>query len=125
METTRLLICEEDRDVCSTLEDKLIASGFRVFAAQDAGEVMSGLELINPLCLVLGVNSPDHDGFWIAEQLRNGNSEIPIIFVAANRILECMERARQIPGPVDFIIDPFDPDVLVSHIHDSVDSVAA
>ena len=123
METTRLLICDENAAACSTLADKLIASGFRVFAAEDAGGVISGMELIDPLCLVLHVDSSDHDGFWIAEQLRNDNNEIPIIFIAGNRILECMERARQLPGAVEFVIDPFDSDLLVNHIHDAVDSV--
>lgn len=85
MQNAQLLVCDDDHDICDMLDVVFADRGFRVFVAHDAGEVMEGIEKTNPDCLIIDLHLPDHDGFWIAEQLRASNIEIPIIFITADQ----------------------------------------
>jgi len=124
MQNAQLLVCDDDNDICDMLDVLFADKGFRVYVAHDAGEVMEGIERSNPNCLIIDLHLPDHDGFWIAAQLRDSNINIPIIFITADEGWQCMESAKNIRGPVDVLVKPLDPYVLLQHIQSALGPVA-
>ena len=124
MQNAQLLVCDDDHDICDMLDVVLADKGFRVYVAHDAVEVMEGIEKSNPHCLIIDLHLPDHDGFWIAQQLRNSSVNIPIIFITADKGWERMETAKALPGPMDVLVKPLEPSVLLERIQSALGPVA-
>lgn len=66
------------------------------------------------LC-VLDVMMPRKDGFTLAQEIRNVNSEMPIIFLTARNIKEDVLQGFKL-GADDYITKPFSMEELVSRI---------
>ena len=66
------------------------------------------------LC-ILDIMMPYKDGFTLAEEVRDLNKEIPIIFLTAKTLKEDVLKGYQI-GADDYITKPFDSEVLLYKI---------
>ena len=88
MEKTRILLCEDDENLGMLLREYLQAKGYNVTLAPD-GEV--GYQYFSnekfDLC-ILDVMMPKKDGFTLAQEIRQTNAEIPIIFLTAKTLKE-------------------------------------
>lgn len=115
-----IVVCDDDYDTVDFLDLVLAECGYRVHVAHDAGEVMQGFEKTTPACLVLDVHLPDHDGFWIAQQLRSSGVQVPIIFITADTTPSCQAAMGSIGGKVDVIIKPVYPYMLIEKVQIAV-----
>ena len=68
-----------------------------------------------PDLLILDVHLPEKDGFWVAENLQNLGVAIPIIFLTGDTRWAYRVYAPFV-GPVEYLIKPFDPQVLLNKI---------
>jgi DNA-binding response OmpR family regulator len=115
-----IVVCDDDRDTVDFLDLVLAECGYRVHVAHDAGEVMQGFEKSTPACLVLDVHLPDHDGFWIANQLRRSGVQVPIVFITADTSPACHFAMGQVGGKVDVLIKPLYPYMLIEKVQIAV-----
>src|SRR5690554_6466866 len=78
----KILIVEDDKDICEILEFNLSNEGYAVECAHSAEE---GLTLLTPdhSLILLDVMMGGMSGYKMAEQLRNKNNATPIIFLTA------------------------------------------
>ena len=79
-EKLRILLCEDDENLGMLLREYLQAKGYSAELCPD-GEAGYKAFLKNKydLC-VLDVMMPKKDGFTLAQEIRQANAEIPIIF---------------------------------------------
>ena len=82
-EKLRILLCEDDENLGMLLREYLQAKGYSAELCPD-GEAGYKAFLKNKydLC-VLDVMMPKKDGFTLAQEIRQANAEIPIIFLTA------------------------------------------
>lgn len=114
-EKTRILLCEDDENLGMLLREYLQAKGFSadLFPDGDAG-YKAFVKGKYDLC-VLDVMMPEKDGFQLAQEIRNVNTEVPIIFLSARSLKEDIFSGFKI-GADDYITKPFSMEELVFRI---------
>ena len=107
-EKLRILLCEDDENLGMLLREYLQAKGYSAELCPD-GEAGYKAFLKNKydLC-VLDVMMPKKDGFTLAQEIRQANAEIPIIFLTAKTLKEDILEGFKI-GADDYITKPFNP----------------
>lgn len=114
-DSPKILLVEDDVNFGDVLCSYLEMNNFDITLATD-GE--AGLETYNKgkydLC-ILDVMMPKKDGFTLAKEIREQNSEMPIIFLTAKTLKDDVLKGFQI-GADDYITKPFDSEVLLVRI---------
>ena len=87
MENTRLLLAEDDENLGTLLKEYLGLKGYTTDLYPDGNKAYKGfLKEHYDLC-ILDVMMPEKDGFTLAQEIRQINSDIPIIFLTAKNIV--------------------------------------
>jgi DNA-binding response OmpR family regulator len=116
METKeKIFLCEDDDNLGGLLKEYLRVKGYIVdlFTDGEAGAKNFPKEKYD-LCL-LDVMMPLKDGFSLATEIREINSEIPIIFLTAKTLKEDVVEGFTI-GADDYITKPFSMEELLLRI---------
>lgn len=102
----KILLCEDDENLGILLREFLQAKGFSADLCNDGEKGYKAfLQNTYDLC-VLDVMMPKKDGFTLAQEIRNVNSEVPIIFLTAKNIKDDVLGGFKI-GADDYITKPF------------------
>lgn len=111
----KILLCEDDENLGMLLREFLVAKGYSADLCSDGEKgYKTFLKDKFDLC-VLDVMMPKKDGFTLAMEIRNINSEVPIIFLTAKDLKEDVLQGFKI-GADDYITKPFSMEELVSRI---------
>ncbi len=108
----KILLCEDDESLGMLLREYLQAKNYDADLCPDGD---AGLKAFvkNPydLC-VLDVMMPKMDGFTLAQEIRQVNQDVPIIFLTAKNLKEDIFDGFKI-GADDYITKPFSMEELV------------
>lgn len=113
-----LLLVEDDYDFGSILKQYLEVHGYQVSWAingQRALELLKKEEEMPFSIAVLDVMMPEIDGFQLAEKMIQQSPEVPFIFLTARKLKEDKIKGLKL-GADDYIVKPFDADILVLRI---------
>ena len=106
MESMRLLLVEDERDIQSFLVRSLEEAGYQVDAAAD-GKTAQSLatgEIYDVLVVDLGL--PDQDGIELIVQLRERGVKAPVLILSARRTVDDRVRGLE-QGGDDYLTKPF------------------
>jgi DNA-binding response OmpR family regulator len=120
----RILVCDDDSDIANMLQTLLTGAGYNVTTANEHSEFFTKLDAVNPDLIMLDIRMPEHDGFWIAEELQRRKNKAPVIFVTAHN-RSVYRLCAPIAGAVDFILKPFDPMMLLEKVKKTLSDSAA
>ncbi len=114
-ENLKILLCEDDENLGMLLREYLQAKGYDATLCPD-GEVgyKEFLKANYDIC-VFDVMMPKKDGFTLAQEIRQTNAEVPIIFLTAKQLKEDILEGFKI-GADDYITKPFSMEELVFRI---------
>ena len=111
----KILLCEDDENLGMLLREFLQAKGFNADLCPDGDRGYKAfLKGKYDLC-VLDVMMPKKDGFTLAQEIRNVNSEVPIIFLTAKALKDDVLEGFKI-GADDYITKPLSMEELVFRI---------
>jgi DNA-binding response OmpR family regulator len=114
-EQLKILLCEDDENLGMLLREYLQAKGFNAELCTD-GEAGYKAFLKSKFDIaVLDVMMPKKDGFALAQDIRQANAEIPIIFLTAKTLKEDILEGFKI-GADDYITKPFSMEEVVFRI---------
>ncbi|MDE7421839.1 MAG: response regulator transcription factor [Muribaculaceae bacterium] len=114
-EKIKILLCEDDENLGMLLREFLQAKGFNADLCPDGEKGYKAfLKGKYDLC-VLDVMMPKKDGFTLAQEIRNVNGEVPIIFLTAKNLKDDILEGFKI-GADDYITKPFSMEELVVRI---------
>ena len=107
-----ILLCEDDESLGMLLRDYLEAKGYDAELCLD-GEAgyKTFLKSHYDMC-VLDVMMPKKDGFTLAQEIREVNPDVPIIFLTAKNLKEDIFEGFKL-GADDYLTKPFSMDELV------------
>ena len=108
----KILLCEDDESLGMLLREYLQAKGYDadLFPDGEAG-YKAFIKAPYDLC-VLDVMMPKMDGFTLAQEIRQVNQDVPIIFLTAKNLKEDIFEGFKI-GADDYITKPFSMEELV------------
>ncbi len=115
MDKTRILLAEDDKNLGSLLKEYLNAKGYETELFNDGNKAYRGfIREYFDLCL-LDVMMPEKDGFTLAKEIRQINSDMPILFLTAKSMKEDILEGFSI-GADDYITKPFGMEELLYRI---------
>jgi len=110
-----ILLVEDDDNLGTLLSEYLNSKGYQTELATDGERGLKKfLNQSFDLC-ILDVMMPVMDGFTLAKEIRNINSDIPIVFLTAKSMKEDTMEGFTL-GADDYITKPFSMEVLLLRI---------
>lgn len=110
----RIMIVEDDEKLRSIIGDSLKGNGYSISEVLDFKKVEEEFNKIKPDLVLLDINLPYDDGFYLCGAIRR-KSRVPIIFISArNRDIEQVMGMEL--GADDYITKPFSIEVLVAKV---------
>jgi DNA-binding response OmpR family regulator len=110
----KILIVDDERDICEILEFNLTNEGFEITCAYSAEEALEKLTTGYSLIL-LDVMMGGMSGYKLAETLRRSHNQIPIIFLTAKDTENDMLTGFSVGGD-DYISKPFSVKEVVARV---------
>ena len=111
----KILIVEDDPNFGSILVDFLRLHSFNVTLSKNGVDGLKKFKSQNFDMCILDIMMPFKDGFTLAKEIRNLNYNVPIIFLTAKSLKDDVVKGFKI-GADDYIIKPFDSDILLLKI---------
>ena len=111
----KIFLVEDDLSFGSVLKSYLEINDYSVEWVDDGKYALDHFRkgLFN-IC-ILDIMLPHVDGFTIANEIRQINNEVPIIFLTAKKLKEDVLKGYGVGGD-DYITKPFDTDILLAKI---------
>lgn len=110
----KILIIEDDEVIREELQSFLKRYGYEVKAPEDFNNIIQYVENENSDLILLDINLPVFDGYYICREIRK-KSEVPIIIVTS-RASEVDELISMNLGADDFITKPYNTEILLARI---------
>lgn len=110
---SRILIIDDDRALCRSLEIQLGEKGHDVRSAGSASEGLDVLGTWPPDLLLLDLALPDKSGIQVLHQLRETREDLPVVMITGHQDMQTTIEAMR-AGAFDYIRKPMDfEDVLL------------
>ena len=114
-----VLLVEDDPSMRMLCAFNLEAAGFRVITAATGEEGLDAAMTQDFDVLLLDVMLPDLGGFELAQELRAGGREVPVVFVSARTSPADLAQGRA-AGAIDYVTKPFDPVQLADRLREDL-----
>ena len=111
----RILLCEDDENLGMLLREYVQAKGYICDLFEDGEAGFKAFQRGTYDFCILDVMMPKKDGFTLAQDIRNSNPDIPIIFLTAKSLKEDILEGFKIGGD-DYITKPFSMEELIFRI---------
>jgi two-component system response regulator VicR len=111
----KILYVEDEPFLGKIVKESLESRGFEVCMVADGREVMAQFRAFEPTICVLDIMLPHRDGYTLAQDIRQVNPTIPIIFLTAKTQTEDVLKGFQ-NGGNDYIRKPFSMEELIVRI---------
>ena len=113
--STKILYAEDELFLGKIVRESLESRGFEVIMEADGAKVVERFKQFKPAICVLDVMLPHKDGFAIADEIRQLDETVPIIFLTAKVQTEDVVKGFHAGGN-DYIRKPFSMEELIVRI---------
>ncbi|QNM05472.1 response regulator transcription factor [Qiania dongpingensis] len=110
----KILIVEDDKKIREELRTALEKKGYSCALIEQFQNVAEQIIREEPLLVLLDLNLPVNDGFYICQEIRK-SSDVPIIVVTSSDS-DMDELMSLNVGADDFITKPYNMHILLAHI---------
>lgn len=111
----KILIADDERDICEAVRKIVERAGHTCFAVLDGALAMEAFERERPDVVILDVMMPEVNGFELCRQLRERDARVPIIMLSAKS--DIVDKGVGFAaGCDDYIAKPFSSQELAMRI---------
>ena len=111
-----VLVVEDDFDLREALVDTLDLAGINAIEAKDAESAILRLKSSAVDMVVSDVNMPGIDGHALLKYVTENVPSTPMLLMTAfGQVDKAVDAIRK--GAVDYLLKPFEPDALITIIH--------
>jgi DNA-binding response OmpR family regulator len=115
MSAVKILYAEDELFLGKIVKESLESRGYDVVMEADGGKVTDLFKKATPDICILDIMLPNKDGFVIADEIRELDKEVPIIFLTAKTQTEDVVKGFKLGGN-DYIRKPFSMEELIVRI---------
>ena len=111
MANEKILVVDDDKNICELLRLYLVKEGYNVTMVHDGGAALAEFDKLHPDLVLLDVMMPVMDGWEVCKEIR-AESDVPIIMLTAKG--ETADRVCGLAmGADDYIVKPLEmPEVI-------------
>ena len=114
MSMEKILVCDDDKNICELIRLYLEKEGYTVVLANDGEEALAAFSAENPNLVLLDIMMPKLDGWQVCRSIRS-KSNCPIIMLTAKG--ETFDKVLGLElGADDYVVKPFDTKEIVARI---------
>ena len=114
MSSGKILVVDDDLNICELLRLYIEKEGFNVVTANDGLEALKLFEKENPELIMLDIMLPGLDGWQVCREIRK-TSQCPIIMLTAKG--EVFDKVLGLElGADDYVVKPFEAKEVVARI---------
>ncbi len=110
----KIILIEDDEIIREELQIFFIKYGYEVKAPTDFNHIIEYIEIENADLILLDINLPVFDGYYICREIRK-TSDVPIIMVTS-RDSDVDELISMNLGADDFITKPYNTEILLARV---------
>jgi DNA-binding response OmpR family regulator len=115
MSKTKIFYVEDELFLGKIVRESLESRGFEVIMESDGAKATALFKKSQPDICVLDIMLPNKDGFTIADEIREIDEDVPIIFLTAKTQTEDVVKGFTLGGN-DYIRKPFSMEELIVRI---------
>ncbi len=115
MQTTKILVVEDDAGLREALTDTLLLAQYEVIAADSGEQAMQLLKQHKCRLVVSDVQMPGISGLDLLKSIKLNYPQIPVLMMTAYATVNDAVQAIRL-GAVDYLAKPFSPQVLVNMV---------
>jgi FixJ family two-component response regulator len=119
-----VFVVDDDISVRESLESLISFTGWQPETFASAAEFLARPRTTTPSCLVLDVSLPDLNGLELQKLIASDRADMPIIFITGHGDVPMTVQVMK-GGAVEFLIKPFDDEVLLTAIRHAIKRSAA
>lgn len=114
MQKEKILVVDDDKNICDLLRMYLEKEGYAVVMAHNGIDAVNAFNAENPDLILLDIMLPQLDGWQVCREVRK-TSEVPIIMLTAKD--EVFDKVLGLElGADDYVTKPFDTKEIVARI---------
>ena len=114
MANEKILVVDDDKNICELLRLYLVKEGYNVTMVHDGGAALAEFDKLHPDLVLLDVMMPVMDGWEVCRKLR-AKDNTPIIMLTAKG--ETYDKVLGLElGADDYIVKPFDAKEVTARI---------
>ena len=114
MANEKILVVDDDKNICELLRLYLVKEGYNVTMVHDGGAALAEFDKLHPDLVLLDVMMPVMDGWEVCRKLR-AKDNTPIIMLTAKG--ETYDKVLGLEiGADDYITKPFSPSEMVARV---------
>lgn len=114
MSIGKIMVVDDDRNICELLRLYLEKEGYALVIANDGEEALAKFSAEAPDLVLLDIMMPKLDGWQVCREIRK-KSNVPIIMITAKG--ETFDKVLGLElGSDDYVVKPFDPKEIVARI---------
>ena len=112
----RILIVDDDTEICSMLSLLMQREGFKTFTANDGESALKAISSLSPDAMLLDIKMPGMDGREVMKHLEELAPYLPVVIITAHgEIRGAVEAIRA--GAHDYLAKPFEHNEVVRVVH--------
>ena len=110
MSIGKILVCDDDRNICELLRLYLEKEGYAVVIANDGEEALAKFSSENPDLMLLDIMMPKLDGYELLRQIRETGMDMPVLMVTAKQTLADKKKGFLL-GADDYMMSHISPSI--------------
>lgn len=111
----RVLVADDEEDIREIIQDRLEACGFNVVTATTGAEALRKISTEKFDGVFLDVKMPEMSGIEVLEEVRKGNTKLPIIIITSSTSRDAAIGSLA-KGANEFVLKPFEWEELKAKI---------
>ncbi|MBR2616441.1 MAG: response regulator transcription factor [Clostridia bacterium] len=111
----KILIAEDDHELCGLFRHVLIKNGYTVKAVSNGKEALVAMETEYFDLLISDIMMPEMDGYELVRHLRDVGNTTPVMMITAKDAFDDMERGF-LSGTDDYMVKPINVNEMVLRV---------
>ena len=112
----RILIVDDDEDICEMLSQLIQKEGFKAVVANDGEPALKAIRSFSPDVVLLDMQMPEMDGTVVLQKIQASDPDLPVIIITAyGKIRGAVEAIRA--GAHGYLAKPFDHNEVIQAVH--------
>lgn len=114
-----IYVVDDDPTIHDALSATFMFGGLRVVSFADGNSFLAAASTQRPACVLLDINMPDRCGLDILKEIDAKKYPAPILMISGRGDVPAVVDAIK-SGAHDFIEKPFEPDTVLSRVHEAI-----
>jgi len=107
----KVLIVDDEEDICEVLDITLSDEGYEVFTASSGEEALRLYKKVNPPIILTDIRMPGLDGIELLKRIKGSNPDTEVIMITGHGDMDLAIKSLKLEA-TDFITKPINYDIL-------------